>query len=126
MEWLRMLHPNYWFFRQTRNDFARYWGEGQEWNGFFASWFSGAGVIYMLFFMMLVGTPGFDFAWQSFVAIGVIALMISFFLVPIAAAVILMGAIARAEIKNRRESQRRYNDAMLEALRRCQQKKNKN
>lgn len=123
MDWLRALHPDYWFFRQTRNDFERYWGEGQGWNGFFTAWFNGAVVFFIIFLMMLAGTPGFTFAWQAFVAVGVFAAIIAFFLIPISAAITLMGAMGREEIKNRRESRRRFNEAMIEAARRrCDQK----
>lgn len=125
MDWLKSLHPDYWFFRQTRNEFERYWGEGQGWNGFFSAWFSGATAIFMFFLMALGSTPSFEFAWQPLLAIGVVSLMISFFVIPIMSAIMLIGAIARKEIDGRRESHRRLNEAMLEAARRQRQKKDK-
>lgn len=127
MDWLRSLHPDYWFFRQTRNDFERYWGEGQGWNGFFSAWFSGAFVIFVILSMMLISNSGFNFAWQAFVVLGVFALVPAFALIPITTAVLLVGAIAREEIKNRRESRRRFDEALINAARcRCEeQSKNK-
>ena len=126
MEWLRALHPDYWFFRQTRNSFERYWGEGQGWNGFFSSWFSGAFVFFVIFAMALMRSPEFVFAWVPFAVIGIASLIISFFLIPISAAVMLMGAMAREEVKNRRESHRRFNEALLRmARRRCPEDKEK-
>lgn len=126
MDWLRALHPDYWFFRQTRNDFERYWGEGQGWNGFFASWFNGAAVVFIILSMMLIGTPGFTFAWQAFAVLGVLALFFAFFLIPISAAITLIGAMGREEIKNRRESRRRFDEALIDAARRrCDEDKTK-
>ncbi len=126
MEWLRALHPDYWFFRQTRNSFERYWGEGQGWNGFFSSWFNGACVFFVIFAVTLMRSPEFVFTWVPFAAIGVASLFISFFLIPISAAVMLMGAMAREEVKNRRESHRRFNEALWRmARRRCPEDKEK-
>lgn len=118
MEWLRALHPDYWFFRQTRNSFERYWGEGQGWNGFFSSWFSGAFVFFVIFSVTLMRAAEFSFAFMPFVFVGVFALIISFFLIPISAAIMLIGAMAREEVRNRRESHRRFNEAILRSARR--------
>lgn len=123
MDWLRALHPDYWFFRQTRNNIERYWGEGQGWNGFFTAWFNGAFAVFVIFSMMLIGSPGFDFAWQAFVAVGVIALLMSFFFIPFTAAITLMGAMTRREINGRRESRRRFDEALVEAARRRRDEK---
>ena len=118
MDWLKSLHPDYWFFRQTRNDFERYWGDGQGWNGFFSAWFSGAFVFFIIFSMMVITSSGFDFAWQLFAVLGVFALIPAFALIPITTAVLLSGAMVREEIKNRRESRRRFDEALFKAARR--------
>lgn len=126
MDWLRALHPDYWFFRGTRNSFERYWGEGQGWNGFFSAWFTGAFVAFILFVMMTASSPGFPFVWQSFAALGVVSLFMSFFFIPFTTAFMLAGAFVREEVKNRRESHRRFNEAILKAAsRRCKDESEK-
>lgn len=112
MEWLHALHPDYWFFRQTRNSFIRYW-DGRGWTGFFASWFSGGAAVGVVLLLMLLAQPGFAFSWTALIPCAIVGMIIGFFLIPISAALILIPAFAREEIKNRRESQRRYLDAIL-------------
>lgn len=122
MEWLGMFNPDYWFYRQTRNDFARYW-DGKEWQGFFASWLAAAAALNLIFVMMFLRDASVAFSWQAEAILACISAVIGLFLIPISAAIILMPAMAREEIRNRRESHRRYNEAMMESWRRRQSAK---
>ena len=118
MDWLIMLHPKYWFFRQTRSDFARYW-DGREWEGFFSAWAT-SGLAFSVFILMSVaGSPDVSFNWQLLLVTLSIGFFMGFFLIPIAAWIILLPAIARYEIKARRDSHRR----MQEELLRCAQER---
>lgn len=118
MDWLGMFNPNYWFFRQTRNDFARYWGEGQEWNGFFSAWLTSGLTFTFIFLMMVASSPGFSFGWQSLLVLLGFGFFMGFFFIPVATWVILMKAVAQEEIRNRRESHRRQQEELFRALQR--------
>lgn len=120
MEWLGMFNPNYWFYRQTRNDFARYW-DGREWQGFFASWFAAAAAMNLIFLMMFLKDATVSFSWQAEAILACISAVFGLFLIPISSAIILIPAMAREEIRNRQESRRRYNEAMMESWRRRRQ-----